>query len=142
MQTVADVVVVGGGIGGLTSALALASQGRSVRVLERAPEFAEIGAGLQLAPNATRILDRLGVMDDVVARGVLPARLVLRDALDGSELTHLKLGEDFRGRYGGPYVVLHRSDLLDVLVAACAAAGVALETGRLTVDVTTTAGRT
>lgn len=99
-------VVVGGGIGGLTSALALASQGRSVRVLERAPEFAEIGAGLQLAPNATRILDRLGVMDDVVAHGVLPARLVLRDALDGSELTHLSLGEDFRSRYGGPYVVL------------------------------------
>lgn len=139
MQTVADVVVVGGGIGGLTSALALASQGRSVRVLERAPEFAEIGAGLQLAPNATRILDRLGVMDEVVARGVLPARLLLRDALDGSELTHLRLDEDFRRRYGGPYVVLHRSDLLDVLVAACAAAGVALETGRLTVDVTTAA---
>lgn len=135
METTADVVVVGGGIGGLTTALALARQGRSVRVLERAPEFAEIGAGLQLAPNATRILGRLGVLEEVVARGVLPDRLVLRDALDGSELTHLPLGEEFRNRYGGPYVVLHRSDLLDVLVAACAAAGVALETGRSAVDV-------
>ena len=138
METTADVVIVGGGIGGLTTALALARHGRSVRVLERASEFAEIGAGLQLAPNATRILARLGVLDEVVARGVLPQRLVLRDALDGTELTHLSLGEDFRRRYGGPYVVLHRSDLLDVLVGACAASGVALETGRLTLQVTDT----
>jgi 2-polyprenyl-6-methoxyphenol hydroxylase-like FAD-dependent oxidoreductase len=138
VETTADVVVVGGGIGGLTTALALARQGRSVRVLERAPQFAEIGAGLQLAPNATRVLARLGVLDEVVACGVLPTRLVLRDALDGSELTHLPLGEDFRNRYGGPYLVLHRSDLLDVLVAACAAAGVELETGRHVVDVVST----
>ncbi|WP_448627810.1 FAD-dependent oxidoreductase [Geodermatophilus sp. URMC 64] len=134
-QTTADVVVVGGGIGGLTAALALARSGRSVRVLERSAEFAEVGAGLQLAPNATRELRRLGVLDEIVARGVLPKRLVLRDALDGSELTSLDLGERFRARYGGPYVVVHRSDLLDVLVGACAAAGVALETGRSTVDV-------
>ncbi|HEV7871874.1 MAG TPA: FAD-dependent monooxygenase [Modestobacter sp.] len=134
-ETTADVVVVGGGIGGLTAALALARAGRSVRVLERAAEFTEVGAGLQLAPNATRELARLGVLDEVVSRGVLPHRLVLRDALDGSELTSLDLGEGFRRRYGGPYVVVHRSDLLDVLVAACAAAGVALETGRATVDV-------
>ncbi|SFL40417.1 FAD-dependent oxidoreductase [Geodermatophilus ruber] len=134
-ETTADVVVVGGGIGGLTAALALARSGRSVRVLERSAEFAEVGAGLQLAPNATRELARLGVLDEVVARGVLPRRLVLRDALDGAELTSLDLDEEFRKRYGGVYVVAHRSDLLDVLVEACAAAGVALETGRATVDV-------
>ncbi|MCU1604047.1 MAG: aromatic-ring hydroxylase (monooxygenase) [Modestobacter sp.] len=134
-ETTADAVVVGGGIGGLTAALALARAGRSVRVLERAAEFTEVGAGLQLAPNATRELARLGVLDEVVARGVLPRRLVLRDALDGSELTSREVGEEFRARYGGPYVVAHRSDLLDVLVAACAAAGVALETGRMTVEV-------
>jgi salicylate hydroxylase len=134
-RTTADVVVVGGGIGGLTASLAVARTGRSVRVLERAETFSEVGAGLQLAPNATRELDRLGVLDAVVARGVLPRRLVLRDALDGAELTSLDLGETFRARYGGVYVVVHRSDLLDVLVAACATAGVALETGRATVDV-------
>jgi 2-polyprenyl-6-methoxyphenol hydroxylase-like FAD-dependent oxidoreductase len=134
-RTSADVVVVGGGIGGLTAALALALAGRSVRVLERSAEFAEVGAGLQLAPNATRELRRLGVLDEIVARGVLPKRLVIRDALDGSELTHRDLDEEFVARYGGPYVVVHRSDLLDVLVGACAAAGVALETGRQTVDV-------
>ncbi|MCW2695088.1 MAG: hypothetical protein JWR62_173 [Modestobacter sp.] len=134
-RTSADVVVVGGGIGGLTAALALARAGRSVRVLERSAEFAEVGAGLQLAPNATRELRRLGVLDQIVAHGVLPRRLVIRDALDGSELTHRVLDEEFEARYGGPYVVLHRSDLLDVLVGACAAAGVALETGRQTVDV-------
>jgi 3-hydroxybenzoate 6-monooxygenase len=134
-RTSADVVVVGGGIGGLTAALALAEAGRSVRVLERSAEFAEVGAGLQLAPNATRELRRLGVLDEIVARGVLPKRLVIRDALDGSELTHRDLDEEFEARYGGPYVVVHRSDLLDVLVGACAAAGVALETGRQTVDV-------
>ena len=134
-RTSADVVVVGGGIGGLTAALALAEAGRSVRVLERSAEFAEVGAGLQLAPNATRELRRLGVLDEIVARGVLPKRLVIRDALDGSALTHRDLDDEFVTRYGGPYVVVHRSDLLDVLVGACAAAGVALETGRQTVDV-------
>ena len=134
-QTTADVVVVGGGIGGLTAALELARAGRSVRVLELSAEFAEVGAGLQLAPNATRELERLGVLEEVVARGVLPRRLVVRDALDGSALTHRDLDAGFVARYGGPYVVVHRSDLLDVLVGACAAAGVALETGRQTVDV-------
>jgi 3-hydroxybenzoate 6-monooxygenase len=81
------------------------------------------------------VLGRLDVLDEVVARGVLPRRLVLADALDGSELTSLAVGEELRARYGGPYVVVHRSDLLEVLVGACAAAGVALENGRQTVDV-------
>jgi 3-hydroxybenzoate 6-monooxygenase len=125
-----DVVVVGGGIGGLAAANALARVGASVRVLEQAPEFGEVGAGLQLAPNATRILREWGLLDEVVEAGVLPRRLVLRDALDGGELTHLDLGDAFRRRYGAPYVVVHRSDLHRVLLDACRRAGVDLLTDR------------
>ncbi|MGI6871609.1 FAD-dependent monooxygenase [Amycolatopsis sp. 3B14] len=125
-MTDTDVVVVGGGIGGLANALALAATGQRVRVLERAPAFAEVGAGLQLAPNATRILREWGLLDEVVARGVLPRRLVLKDALDGAELTSLDLGRGFVERYGAPYVVIHRSDLLTILHDACRDAGVEL----------------
>ncbi|MFC5993613.1 FAD-dependent monooxygenase [Pseudonocardia hispaniensis] len=125
-----EIVVVGGGIGGLATALACAQAGRPVRVLERADEFGEIGAGLQLAPNATRILDRLGVLGRVIDAGVLPQRLVFNDALTGRRLTHLDLGPAFRRRYGGPYVVVHRSDLLEILLAACREHGVLLDTGK------------
>jgi salicylate hydroxylase len=121
-----DVVVVGGGIGGLANAYTLARAGYTVRVLERAAEFAEVGAGLQMAPNATRILREWGLLDEVIDAGVLPRRLVFKDAVDGSELTHLDLGERFVQRYGAPYVVIHRSDLLTILVDACRRAGVEL----------------
>jgi len=125
------IIVVGGGIGGLATALACARDGRRVRVLEQADEFCEIGAGLQLAPNATRPLRQWGLLDQVVNAGVLPKRLVFRDALTGRELTHLDVGAAFQHRYGAPYVVLHRSDLLDILVAACRQQGVELAIGGL-----------
>jgi 2-polyprenyl-6-methoxyphenol hydroxylase-like FAD-dependent oxidoreductase len=129
-RPVPDVLVVGGGIGGLAAAYALRAAGHTVRVVERAAQFGEVGAGLQLAPNATRILAEWGLLDQVVAAGVLPARLVLADAASGAELTHLDLGAGFRSRYGAPYVVLHRSDLHRILLDACRRAGVGLETGR------------
>src|SRR5882762_4978277 len=118
-MTEVSFLVVGGGIGGLATALAVARTGFDVRVLERAPEFAEIGAGLQLAPNATRVLRQLGVLDQLLDVGVRPERLVLRSAVDGTELTSLDLGEQFQDRFGGVYVVLHRADLLDGLLEAC-----------------------
>lgn len=130
-----EVVVVGGGIGGLATAFALASEGRSVQVLERAAEFTEVGAGLQMAPNATRLLAEWGLLDEVVSVGVRPSRLAFLDALTGEELTSLDLGEGFRTRYGAPYVVLHRTDLLQVLVDACRGAGVELVTRAEVTDV-------
>ncbi|WP_214401153.1 FAD-dependent oxidoreductase [Pseudonocardia lacus] len=129
-----DAVVVGGGIGGLSTALALTRAGRRVRVLEAADRFGELGAGLQMAANATRILRSWGLLDEVVARGVVPRRLVMRDAVDGAELTHLDL-VDAERRYGAPYIVIHRGDLHSILLEACRAAGVDLVTAAAVTDV-------
>lgn len=118
-QAVTDVVIAGGGIGGLVAALALARTGKSVRVLERSSEFGEIGAGLQLAPNASRILDWLGVLERVTKDAFFPERLVLRDALSGNEVVSLRTGSEFQARYGYPYFVTHRADLHAALVEAC-----------------------
>jgi salicylate hydroxylase len=126
-QTRPDVVVVGGGIGGLSAAYALTRQGLSVRVLERLSEFGEVGAGLQIAPNCTRILDAYDLLDEAVELGVLPTGMVMRDARDGSELTRLDL-TDLARRYGYPYMVIHRSDLHGIFLRACRRAGVELLT--------------
>jgi len=122
-----DVVVVGGGIGGLSAAYALTRTGLAVRVLEQAPAFGEAGAGIQLAPNCTRILDDYGLLDEAKQLGVVPASMVMRDAVDGSELTRLDLG-DLERRYGFPYLVIHRSDLHGLLLRACQRVGVELIT--------------
>jgi 3-hydroxybenzoate 6-monooxygenase len=96
-----DVIVVGGGIGGLSAAFALARRGLSVRVLERSAEFGEVGAGLQLAPNCTRILDEYGLLGEAIELGVRPGNMVMKDALDGRLLTSLDLA-DLNRRYGSP----------------------------------------
>lgn len=131
-----DVIVAGGGIGGLACALALNIAGQRVRVLERSAEFTEVGAGLQMAPNATRILRQWGLLGQVTDAGVLPRRLVFRDALDGSVLTSAPLDERFTARYQAPYVVIHRSDLLTILFEACQDAGVELIPSCMVTDVT------
>lgn len=122
-----DVIIVGAGIGGLANAVALTAKGVTVRVLEREPELGEVGAGMQIAPNCTRILDDLGLLDEVVALGVTPGNLVMRDAIDGSELTRLDLAS-VKERYGYPYVVIHRSDLHATLQRAAERAGVEILT--------------
>jgi 3-hydroxybenzoate 6-monooxygenase len=122
-----DVVIVGGGIGGLANAFALSRRGKRVRVLEQAAQFGEVGAGLQIAPNCTRILADWGLLDEIKSMGVLPDHIVMKDALDGSVLTKLDL-RDVERRYGFPYMVTHRSDLHATLLRACQDAGVDLVT--------------
>jgi len=115
----APILIVGGGLGGLTTALALARRGRSSRVLEGAPEFGAIGYGIQFGPNIFHVFDRLGLMDQVLAVADSPAAVLMRDALDGKELVRITTGASFRSRFKYPYIVVHRIDLHNVLLDAC-----------------------
>ncbi|WP_424863789.1 FAD-dependent monooxygenase [Streptomyces sp. MMS24-I29] len=116
----AHIVVVGGGIGGLAAALAIARAGRNVTLVERAARFGEIGAGLQLAPNASFALEELGVLATVQRTAVAPPRLVMMDALSGDQITALDLRSvEYKERFTHPYLVTHRTDLHAALLAAC-----------------------
>jgi 2-polyprenyl-6-methoxyphenol hydroxylase-like FAD-dependent oxidoreductase len=117
-------LVLGGGIGGVAAALSLARRGRRVHVLEKASELAEIGAGLQLAPNAMRVLDWLGILERIKSAAVFPQTLNLLDIVTAKRLKTVDLGPAFIARYGYPYIVMHRSDLLTILVEACRDSGV------------------
>jgi 3-hydroxybenzoate 6-monooxygenase len=117
------VLVLGGGIGGVAAALSLARRGRPVHVLEKASQLAEIGAGLQLAPNAMRVLDWLGVLERIKSVAVFPRTLNLIDIATGKRLKTVDLGPPFTARYAYPYIVMHRSDLLAILVEACRESG-------------------
>jgi 2-polyprenyl-6-methoxyphenol hydroxylase-like FAD-dependent oxidoreductase len=129
-------LVLGGGIGGMATALALARNGVRVHLLERAPAFGEIGAGIQLAPNALKALDRLGVLAAVMEHAVFPRRLVLLDIYSEKELTSLDVGDKFIVRYKYPYIVIHRNDLLQALLDGCRASDrVTLDTNKNVVDV-------
>jgi salicylate hydroxylase len=120
-----EVLVAGGGIGGLAAALACARAGCSVRIFEQAPAFVEVGAGIQLGPNATRLFDRWGLKAELARVAAMPQQLGVRRARDGRELGRLRLGGDLAERYGAPYVTLHRADLQRILIDAVGAAGVA-----------------
>lgn len=124
-----DVLVIGGGMAGLAGALALRENGASVTLVENAPAFGEVGAGLQMAPNASRVLKRWGLLEKALEIGVQPKHLVFRDAVTGEELTRQTLGAEFEERYGAPYVVIHRSDLHRILLEACQDSGVTLLNG-------------
>ena len=114
-------LIVGGGIGGLAAAIAASNAGRRVHVIERAPEFGEIGAGLQLAPNAMRMMDQLGILGEIRKHAMFPRNLVLMDALSGEHIWSVDLGAKFQQHFGYPYIVMHRSDLLSVELEACRA---------------------
>ncbi len=120
MSAPLHVVISGAGIGGLTAALSLARDGARVTLLERAPIFEEVGAGLQLSPNATNILHDLGVLDRLRPWTLAPEALRIRRARDGADLVRMPLGPLADARWGAPHLVIHRADLQRVLVAACA----------------------
>ena len=113
------ILVAGGGIGGLATALGLARKGFNVCVLERASAFGEIGAGIQLGPNAFHAFDALGVGDAARRMAVYIEQLRLMDAVNGEEICHIPLDERFRKRFGNPYAVVHRGDLHGVLLQGC-----------------------
>lgn len=110
------ILIAGGGIGGFAAALALAKRGFKVQVLEQAPEIGEIGAGIQLGPNAFNAFDALGIGDRARARAVYTDYMVMHDALDEYRVGRIETGDAFRKRFGNPYAVIHRADIHSSLV--------------------------
>ena len=121
------VLVSGGGIGGLAAALALTRRGFAVKVLEQAPKLGEIGAGIQLGPNAFAAFDALGIGEKARARAVYTDEMVMHDALDETLIGRIPTGEAFRQRFGNPYAVIHRADVHGSLLEG------AQESGRIEV---------
>ncbi len=113
-----NIIIAGAGIAGLTAALAFARRGHDVRVFEQADNFETVGAGIQLSPNATRILNRLSVLDLLLPQATHPPAVLLKDASTLRLLARVPLGEMAEERWGGPYLVVHRADLQAALLQA------------------------
>jgi salicylate hydroxylase len=129
------VIVAGGGIGGLAAALALTRRGFAVKVLEQSPKLGEIGAGMQLGPNAFAAFDALGVGPKARGLAVYTDELVMHDALDQTLVARIPTGEAFRRRFGNPYAVIHRADVHTALLSG------AQESGRIEIKTSTTVQR-
>ena len=125
-----QLLIAGAGIGGLAAALAASRAGWQARVFEQAPAFSEVGAGIQLGPNATRVLREWGVLQSLQDRACRPSRLVARDARSGRGLAALALGDSFESRYEAPYLTVLRADLHAALWQGVRGQEVGLETGR------------
>jgi 3-hydroxybenzoate 6-monooxygenase len=113
------IIIVGGGLGGLTAALALGRHGQPARVLEGAPSFGAIGFGIQFGPNVFHVFDRIGVSDAVLEEADSPPAVLMLDALTGKEVTRVSTGPSLRTRFKYPYIIIHRIDLHNVLLEAC-----------------------
>lgn len=123
-----NLAIAGGGIGGLAAALALSRSGQQVELFEKAAAFSEAGAGIQLGPNATRLLQAWGLTGQLQACSYNPKRLQVRDAVSCQVLGELTLGSAMAVRYGAPYVTLHRADLHGLLLQAVQQTAVVLHT--------------
>ncbi len=113
------ILIAGGGIGGLVTAYALAQKGFPVRVFEQAPEFKELGAGIQLGPNIFRAVEKIGLKDALLADAWRPGALEMRCALSGKQVTRIPIGKRFLERFQQPYAVTHRADIHGVFLKAC-----------------------
>jgi 3-hydroxybenzoate 6-monooxygenase len=113
------ILVVGGGLGGASVALALARKGFAVRLLEQAPEFGVIGYGIQLGPNAFAMFDKLGVSDAVLRKSIAPKAVLMIDSVDAGVIARIPTGASFTARFKRPYIVIHRVDLHRILLDAC-----------------------
>lgn len=120
------ILISGGGIGGLTAAIALRYHGIEATVLEQAREMKEIGAGVQIAANASIVLRELGIEDAVCQAGVIPGSYDYRDLHTGRMLYAAPLGDDAAERYGAPLYNIHRADLIDILKKALPADAIRL----------------
>lgn len=116
MSNQMPILIAGGGIGGFAAALALAKRGFKIKVLEQAPEIGEIGAGIQLGPNAFNAFDALGIGDRARARAVYTDYMVMHDALDEYQVGRIETDDNFIKRFGNPYAVIHRADIHGSLV--------------------------
>lgn len=132
-----EIAVIGAGIGGLAAALALARRGAAVTVLEQASELGEVGAGLQLGPNAVGVLTALGLCEPAAAVAIRPEAIELRDGVRGRLVARLPLGATAEARWGRPYWHMHRADLLALLADAAGAAGVRIALGTRVLRVAT-----
>ncbi len=114
------IVIVGAGIGGLTAAALLGRSGHEVIVLEKARALSEVGAGIQISPNAARVLASLGLAEELAAVGTAPRRIVLRRWQDDAKLFENLLGDTVVERFGFPFLNVYRPDLITLLTTACA----------------------
>ena len=121
-------IVMGAGIGGLAAALSLRRVGHEVTLVEQTQRFTEIGAGIQLAPNATRVLRGLDLLDTVAAQASRPSHMSFRTWSDGAEICRYALGREAEDEFGAPYLLLHRADLHQALAAALPPRSVRLNT--------------
>ena len=121
-----DILLVGGGIGGLATALALGQGGVATHLFEQSPAFTEVGAGIGLGPNALRRLQTWRVWDALQAKGFVPSQLEVMDAQGGRQLGCLPMAKAFEQRYGAPYLTIHRADLHQVLLDAVNAQGLSV----------------
>ncbi|MCJ1364519.1 hypothetical protein MMC16_003630 [Acarospora aff. strigata] len=123
------VAIVGAGLGGLAAAIGIARAGHKVTILEQAPALGEIGAGIQIPPNSSRILKRWNILDKIEAVSVRPADFILRSYRDGSVLSKQNMVPFAEERYGVPYLHIHRADYHKILVAEAQRLGVGMELG-------------
>ena len=111
-------IICGGGIGGLTTALCLNHFGFAARVLEQAPEFSEIGAGIQISPNGMKVLQAIGLGDVIATVAFRPTASTMRIGASGDTIFERPMGSRMEQKYGAPYLHIHRADLVEVLAQA------------------------